>query len=67
MGGQFVTKLQREIKYKLPEVSTSRRKRWVCHKDANTLCTSLQYDMIIGTDLLSEFGFKSNLNTQWIT
>ena len=37
MGGHFVTKLQREIKFKLPEFSTSKIIHWVCHEDANTL------------------------------
>jgi hypothetical protein len=56
MGGKFVTKLQREIKFKLPVFSTSKIVRGVCHEDAHTLRTYLQYDMIIGTDLLSELG-----------
>jgi hypothetical protein len=66
MGGEFVTKLQREIKFKLPEFSTSKIVRWVCHEDAHTLRTNSQYDMIIGTDLLSELGVKINFNTQRI-
>jgi hypothetical protein len=40
--------------------------QWVCHEDAYTLHTSSQYDMIIGTDQLSELGFKINFNTQRI-
>ena len=54
MGGQFVTKLQREIKFILPEFSTSKIVQWVCHEDTNTLRRNAQYDMIIGADLLSE-------------
>jgi hypothetical protein len=66
MGGQFVTKLQREIKFKLPEFSTSKIVQWVCHEDAHTLRTNSQYGMIIGTDLLSELGVEINFNTQRI-
>jgi hypothetical protein len=66
MGGQFVTKLQQEIKFKLPEFRMSKIVQWVCHKDANTLRTNSEYDMIIGTDLLSELGFEINFNTQRI-
>ncbi len=66
MGGEFVTKLQREIKFKLPEISTSKIVRWVCHEDAHTLRTNSQYDMIIGTDQLSELGVEINFNTQRI-
>jgi hypothetical protein len=66
MGGQFVTKLQREIKFKLPEFSTSKIIHWVCHEDTNTLRRNAQYDMIIGADLLSELGVEINFNTQRI-
>jgi hypothetical protein len=66
MGGQFVTKLQREIQFKLPEFSTSKIIHWVCHKDTNTLRRNAQYDMIIGADLLSELGAELNFNTQRI-
>ncbi len=38
----------------------------MCHKDAHTLRTNSQYDMIIGTDLLSELGVEINFNTQRI-
>jgi hypothetical protein len=54
MGGQFVTKLQWEIKFKVPEFSTSKIVQWVCHEDAYTLLGNAQYDMIIGADLLTE-------------
>ncbi|KAI2500432.1 transposition [Fragilaria crotonensis] len=66
MGGQFVTKLQREIKFKLPEFSTSKIVQWVCHEDTHTLRKNAQYDMIIGADLLSELGIEINFNTQRI-
>ena len=66
MGGQFKTKLQQEINFKLPEFCTSKIVRWVCHEDASTLRTNLQYDMIIGTDILSELGIEINSNTQRI-
>jgi len=59
-------KLQREIKYKLPEFSTSKIFHWVCHEDTNTLRKNASYDLIIGGDLLSELGIEINFNTQQI-
>ena len=63
-GGQFVTTLQREINFTLPEFSTSKDITWTCHEDSNTLRKNAQYDMIIGADLLSELGIELNFNTQ---
>ncbi len=37
IGGQFVTKLQREVQFTLPEFSTSKVIQWICHEDSNTL------------------------------
>ena len=64
--GQFVTNLQREIKFTLPEFSTSKVIQWVCHEDTKTLRINAQYDMIIGADLLSEFGIEIDFSTQRI-
>ena len=66
MGGHFVTKLQREIKFKLPEFSTSKEIHWVCHEDTNTQRKNALCDMIIGADLLLELGIEINFNTQRI-
>jgi predicted aspartyl protease len=66
VGGQFVTNLQREVIFTLPEFSTSKVIRWVCHVDSTTLRTNAQYDMIIGADLLSELGIEINFSTQRI-
>ncbi len=63
MGGHFVTKLQWEIKFKLPEFCTSKIVQWVCHEDTNTLRKNAQYNMIIGTDLPTELGFELNFIT----
>ena len=55
VGGQFVTNLQCEVTFTLPEFSPSKIKHWVCHVDTKTLRKNAQYDMIIiGADLLSE-------------
>jgi hypothetical protein len=66
VGGQFFTNLQREVIFTLPEFSTSKVIRWVCHVDSTTLRTNAQYDMIIGADLLSELGIEISFSTQWI-
>jgi hypothetical protein len=55
--GQFVTTLQREINFTLPEFITSKDITWTCHEDSNTLRKNAQYDMIIGADLLSGFRY----------
>jgi hypothetical protein len=64
VGGQFVTNLQREVQFTLPEFSTSKAIQWICHEDSNTLRKIAQYDMIIGAGLLSEFGIEINFSTQ---
>ena len=64
VGGQFVTTLQREINFTLPEFSTSKDITWTCQEDSNTLRKNAQYDMIIGADLLSELGIELYFNTQ---
>ena len=66
VGGQFVTNLQCEVTFTLPEFSTSKVIQWVCHVDTTTLRKHAQNDMIIGADLLSELGIAINFNTQWI-
>jgi Retroviral aspartyl protease len=66
VGGQFVPNLQREVRFTLPELSTSKVIQWVCHEDPKTLRKNAQYDMIIGADLLSELGLEINFSTQWI-
>jgi hypothetical protein len=38
--------------------------QWVCHEDTTTLRKNVQYDMIIGADLLSELGIEINFNIQ---
>jgi hypothetical protein len=66
VGGQFVTNLQCEVIFMLPEFSMSKVIKWVCHVDSTTLRTNAQYDMIIGADLLSELGIEINFSTQRI-
>jgi Retroviral aspartyl protease len=66
VGGQFITNLQREVQFTLHEFSTSKVIQWVCHDDPKTLRKNAQYDMIIGAELLPEFGVEINYGTQWI-
>jgi hypothetical protein len=66
VGGQFVTNLQREVQFTLPEFSISKVIQWVCHEDPKPLRKNAQYDMIIGEDSLSELGADINYSTQRI-
>jgi hypothetical protein len=66
VGGQFVTTIQREVRFTLPEFSTSKVIKRVCHGDPKTLRKNTQYDMIIGAALLSELGIEINYSTQRI-
>jgi hypothetical protein len=50
----------------LPEFSMSKVIKWVCHEDPKMLRKNAQYDMIIGSDLLSELGVDINYSTQRI-
>ena len=66
VGGQFVSNLQRDVKFMLPEFSMSKVIQWVCHEDTKTLRKNAHYDMIIGADLPSELGIENNFSTQRI-
>jgi Aspartyl protease len=66
VGGQFVTNLQGEVQFTLPEFRLSKVIQWVCHEDPITLRKNAQYDMIIGADLLSELGVDINYSTHRI-
>ena len=67
IGGHFVTKYKREINFKLPEFSTSKVIKWVCHLDMETPRDKAQYDMIIGADLLSELKIDLSYTTNRMT
>ena len=54
MGGQFVTRKKAQISFKLVEFSHNKVINWTVHVDDQTDPTKSKYDMIIGSDLLSE-------------
>ena len=63
MGGKFVTRQQRHIQFRLSEFNTSKIITWNCHIDETSDPTKAQYDMIIGTDLMTELGIDINFST----
>ena len=54
MGGTFQTTEKRYVKFKLPEFSLSKSIKWNCHVDSNTDPHTTNYDLIIGTNLMTE-------------
>jgi transposase InsO family protein len=56
MGGVFTTKRKALLEFKLPEFSTNKTVEWVCHVDETTTPEKAQYDMIVGTDLMTVMG-----------
>jgi hypothetical protein len=63
MGGNFVTRQKRQIQFRLTEFNTSKIVTWPCHIDETTNRKTAQYDMIIGTDLMTALGIVINFST----
>jgi hypothetical protein len=69
MGGVFTTKRKVHkalLEFKLPEFSTNKTVEWVCHVDENTTPDKAQYDIIIGTDLMSAMGLDIHFSLKQI-
>ena len=66
MGGTFTTKRKALLEFKLPKFSTNKTVEWVCHVDETTAVTKAQYDMIIGTDLMSSLGIDIQFGSKII-
>ena len=66
MGVVFTTKHKALLEFKLPEFSNNKTIDWVCHIDDTTPNTKSQYDMIIGTDLMSVMGLDIQFSNQQI-
>jgi len=66
MGGVFTTKRKALLEFKLPEFSTNKTVQWVCHVDDTTTPSKAQYDIIIGTDLMSVMGLDINFSSKKI-
>ena len=58
MGGTFQTTEKRYVKFKLPEFSLSKSIKWNCHVDSNTDPRMMNYNLIIGTDLMTELQLR---------
>ena len=54
MGGNFQTRRKAAVSFKLPEFSHHKVVNWIAHVDEVTDPKVARYDMIIGSDLLSE-------------
>ena len=67
MGGEFITDSTYTVEFALPEFSTDKTITWVVHVDERTDPTVSKYDMIIGSDLLSELGIILDYSDAVIT
>lgn len=56
MGGVFTTRRKALIDFKLPDFNVNKTVHWKCHVDDKSDPEKAQYDMIIGTDLMSGLG-----------
>jgi transposase InsO family protein len=63
MGGNFVTRQRRQVQFRLSEFNKSKILTWTCHIDETTNRKLAQYDMIIGTDLMTELGIDINFSS----
>ena len=66
MGGTFKTRRKAQIELKFPEFSHNKTVTWIAHVDETTKKDTSQYDMIIGTDLMSELQVKIDYETHEI-
>ena len=66
MGGSFVTHHKCEIEFKLPEFSHSRTVTWKAYVDDHTKPEMTGYDLIIGSDLMTELKMTLDYDRQEI-
>lgn len=66
MGGNFVTRSNAIIKFKLPEFSKTKTITWSKHVDDNSDLPHVQYDMIIGTNMMEAVGIDLRFSTMTI-
>ena len=67
MGGTFQTTEKRYVKFKLPEFSLSKSIKWNCHVDSNTDPRTTNYDLIVGTDLMTELQLRMDFREKTMT
>lgn len=66
MGGTFLTQKKAIMKFKLPEFSETKTITWAMHVDELKDASQVQYDMIIGTDLMEAIGIDLRFSTNTI-
>ena len=60
MGGNFTTRRKGQVQFKFPELDTNTTITWTCHIDDSHSSKQVQYDMILGMDLMVELGIFIN-------
>ena len=66
MGGNFTTHKKANIEFQIPEFSTNKTITWKAHVDEFTIRQKAQFDLIIGSDLMSELKLDLCYSTQEI-
>ena len=66
MGETFKTRRKAQIELKFPEFSHNKIVMWIVHVNETTKKDTSQYNMIIGTDLMSELQVKIDYETHEI-
>jgi len=66
MGGMFVTRKKAIMKFKLPEFSETKTITWPMHVDEQSEPEQVQYDMILGTDIMEAIGMDLQFSTKTI-
>ena len=66
LSGSLVTEKSAKLKFKIPELSTSKTITWTCHVDETSDRDKVPYDMILGLDFLIEMGFLLDFETKTI-
>jgi hypothetical protein len=67
LRGNFYTKKQDTVKFKLPELFFNKKLEFTVHVDETTVHANAAYGMIIGRDLISELKLVLDFDTQCIT
>ena len=66
MGGTFETRRKAQLNFKMPEFSHNRTVVWTAHVNEMTDPKKAQYDMIIGTDLMSALKIQLDYSSKTI-
>jgi hypothetical protein len=66
LGGVFSSKHKALLEFKLPKFSTNKTVEWVCHVNDKTLSDKAQYDIIIGTNLMTTMGLDIYFSSKQI-